>query len=178
MMKKLLIYLCLLLPSAGIIAQSATVLEFSENANGYNLYLYQSVIRMLNKDKNPDFNMLIRNLDHLRFVTTPLGGDVTEAKSTLKGLDQGVESEGFENIMSVDNPNYVVHLYLSEQSNKSLWIATFLMDGIAGAMEMKGDLDTKYLHAFNSLNIERLQQMLPLGEDGELKEADYNEDWD
>lgn len=176
MMKRILIYLCLLLPSMGIMAQSPTVLEFSETADGYNLYLYQSVIRMLNRDKNPDFNMLIRNLDHLRFVTTPVGGDATEARSTLKGLDKGVESEGFENIMSVDNPDYVLHLYLSETSSKSLWIATFLMDGIAGAMEMKGDLDTKYLHAFNSLNIERLQKMLPLGEDGEWEEVD--DDWD
>ena len=103
---------------------------------------------------------------------------LTEAKSTLKGLDKGVESEGFENIMSVDNPNYIVHLYLSEKTDKSLWIATFLMDGIAGAMEMKGDLDTRYLHAFNSLNIERLQQMLPIGEDGKLEDVDYDGDWD
>lgn len=162
--------------STGAFAQSPTILDFSESAEGYNLYMYQSVIRMLNRDKNPDFNMLIRDLDHMRFVTTEMNGDVEEAKTTLRSLNKGVMDEGFEMIMSVDNPDYKFNLYLSEDNgSKALWIGTFLMDGMAGAMEMKGTLDTKYLHAFNSLNMERLQKMLPLDDNFEDMDIDIDE---
>ena len=37
-------------------AQSKAIAQFEEQVDGYNLYLYQSLIRVLNKDKNEDFN--------------------------------------------------------------------------------------------------------------------------
>lgn len=163
--------------SVSAIAQSKTVTSFSESAEGYNLYLYQSLIRMLNKDQNPDFNMLIRDLDYLKLVTDSRGTSDDADKSNFVSLDKKIISEGFESIMSIDNKDYILHLYLTDDSRSgSHWIATFFMQGMTGVMEMKGSLDTKYLHAFSSLNYDQLEKMLPLDTD-EFKE-DNEESWD
>jgi hypothetical protein len=36
------------------------------------------------------------------------------------------------------------------------------MLGRVGLIEMKGSLDMKYIHAFSSLNMDKLQEMLPM----------------
>jgi hypothetical protein len=143
------------------IAQSKTVTEFSKNAKGYNLYLYQSMIRMLNKDKNPEFNLLIRDLDHLKWVTTDSTG--TQAISVFKKLDAGVRAEGFEEIVTYDSKDSKCHIYeLEGNGNKSTWVVTMLYEGVAGVVEMKGSIDMKYMSAMGSLNIDKMSDLLKL----------------
>ncbi|MDX1686061.1 MAG: DUF4252 domain-containing protein [Saprospiraceae bacterium] len=155
--------------SLGLMGQSATVTDFSNTSEGYNLYLYQSLIRMLNQDANHDFNMLIRDLDHLKFITDTRATSDESVGSTFRELDQGIRSEGFESIMSIDNKDYILHLYhLESRGSKAHWVATFFMEGMTGVLEMKGTLDTKYLHAFSSLDYEQLQKLLPLDDDNEI----------
>lgn len=168
-MKKLLIILFAFGTFLTAQAQSSAVESFSESAEGYNIYLYQSLIRMLNKDKNPDFNMLIRDLDYLKFVTDTKSRESNEDKSEFKALDKKVKGEGFESIMSIDDKDYVLHLYLLEDDvTNAHWVATFFMQGMTGVIEMKGELDTKYLHAFSSLNYEQLQDLFSLENDGDI----------
>lgn len=157
MAKYLSILLLTLAMSLNAFGQSKTVANFISEADGYNIYLYQSLIRVLNKDKNPDFNMLIRNLDHLRLLTT----DSTEnALATFKGLDRGVQQEGYEEIMSFDNKDYKCHLYeMEDRGGKSSWVATLMVEGRAGIIEMKGSVDMNYLHSFSSLNMDKLQEL-------------------
>ena len=160
-MKKLIIILLALLVSAAAFGQSPTVLDFEKNTKGMKLFMYQSVIRMLNRDKNPDFNMLIRDLDHLRFVMTDSVGD--DSKSVFKRLDSGIRGEGFEEILTFDNKDYRCHMFEAEdKAGKSTWVAVMFMEGRAGIIEMKGSLDLKYIRALESLNMERLQTMLPV----------------
>ena len=154
-------------------AQSPTVADFSESAEGYNLYLYQSMIRMLNKDHNPDFNRLIRDLDHLRFITTSSSINAEEARKVFDDLDKGIVNEGFELIMSIDNKDYICHVYETETKDaKSHWVSTLYGEGMAGILEMKGFLDLKYINAMSSLNMQRLSEMLPIdmGEFGDIEE--------
>ena len=160
-MKKLSIFSLILGLALTTFGQSKTVSDFEENADGYKLFLYQSYIRLLNQDKNPDFNRLIQDLDHIRFVSTDSVGE--GAKQTFKRLDSGIRGEGFEEVMSFDNPNYKCHVYeLKSRSGKSNWVATLFMEGRAGLLEMKGSLKLKYLEALSSLNMDRLKEILPL----------------
>lgn len=160
-MKKLGILAIAIFFSLASFGQSKTVAEFEENTDGYKAFLYQSVIRVMNKDKNPDFNMLIRDLDHLKFVSTST--EDPNAKATFLKLDQGVKGEGYEAIMSFDNPDNICHVYeLKSFGGQSSWVATFLTEGVAGVFEMKGSLDLKYLKALSSLNMEKLQEILPI----------------
>lgn len=161
-MKKLIFFFMLLffgsIPTT--FAQSKVAKEFQEKAQGYKFFAYQSVLRVLNRDKNPDFNKLISGLDHLRIVTTDSTGVL--AMATFKRLDQGIQAEGFEQILTFDNKDYKCHIYeLSNRSNKTTWIATIFMQGRAGIFEMVGSLDVRYLSAFSSMNMNKLQEWLP-----------------
>ena len=141
-------------------AQSKTVSEFSDNTEGYTAFLYQSVIRVMNKDQNPDFNMLIRDLDHIKIALSEHVG--ADAKQTFYTIDKGVKAEGFEMIMSFNNKDYKCNAYeLESRNGKSTWVTTFMTDGYAGAMEMKGTLDLKYIESLSSLNYEQLESMIP-----------------
>ena len=140
-------------------AQSKTVADFEADAKGYKLFLYQSVLRILNKDKNPDFNMLIRDLDHMRIATTDSVGEA--AMDIFQKLDQGVKTEGFEEVITFDNKDQICHVYLWESGKgKTSWVATFFMNGTAGVFEMKGSLNLKYLDALASLNTSKMQDLI------------------
>jgi hypothetical protein len=159
--RSLIIGAFLILFSFSGLAQSKTVTEFSKTAKGYNLYLYQSMIRMLNKDKNPEFNLLIRDLDHLKWVTTDSTG--TQAVSVFKKLDAGLRDEGFEEIVTYDSKDSKCHIYdLEGNGNKSTWVITMLFEGVAGAVEMKGSVDMKYMSAMSSLNINKISDLLKI----------------
>ncbi len=141
--------------------QSQTIADFEKEAEGYKVFLYQSVIRLMNKDKNPEFNMLIRDLDHLRFVSSL--EDKEHAKEVFTRVNQGVQSEGFEEIMRFDQASQKCIVYESNSSNgKSTWIATLLTDDIAAAIEMKGALDLAYIKALSSLDVDRVKSTLSL----------------
>ena len=141
-------------------AQSKTVSEFSDNTTGYTAFLYQSVIRVMNKHQNPDFNMLIRDLDHIKIALSDHAEE--DIKQTFTKIDKGVQAEGFEMIMSFNNKDYKCNAYeLESRNGKSTWVTTFMMDGYAGAMEMKGTLDLKYIETLSSLNYEQLESMIP-----------------
>ncbi|MEM7656635.1 MAG: DUF4252 domain-containing protein [Bacteroidota bacterium] len=152
--------LILVLGASQLFGQSNTVLNFAKEAEGFNVYLYQSLIRVMNKDKNPEFNQLIRDLDHIRFVTTEQGAG--DAYPTFLELEAGIQSEGFESIMSFDRADQKCHVYeLNSNNGQTTWVATMVTDEVAGLIEMKGMLDLKYLHAFNSLDMDQLEKMLP-----------------
>ena len=141
-------------------AQSKTVSEFSDNTKGYTAFLYQSVIRVLNKDQNPNFNNLIKDLDHVKIALSEHQGP--DAKQAFLGIDNGVQAEGFEMIMSFNNKDYKCNAYeLDSKNGKSTWVTTFMTDGYAGVMEMKGMLNLKYIESLNSLNYEKLESMIP-----------------
>ena len=175
MIQKLSIFALAMTFVLSAFGQSRTVENFEKNADGYKLFLYQSVIRMMNKDKNPDFNMLIRDLDHLRFVSTDSEG-LEEAKITYKNLDKGVQAEGFGEIMSFDNAQYKCRVYEKESSGgKSTWVATLLMDDVAGVLEMEGSLNLKYINALSSLDMDKVSEYLPVEKQKEVKKTDRGE---
>lgn len=162
-MKKTLLFSALLLLGTGLMAQSQTVARFAEEADGYKVFLYQSVIRALNQDANPDFNRLIEDLDHIRLLTTEEGD--ADAAPTFQRLDQAIQAEGFETIMTFDNAEGRCHVYeLSSKGQQSTWVATLFMGNAAGVMEMKGSLNLKYLRALSSVNMDKLKELLPVGE--------------
>ena len=163
MKKFILILASIIFISATGFAQSKTVSTLEETTNGYKLYLYQSLIRVMNKDKDPDFNMLIRNLDHLKVVTS----DVKEReaqKAEFKRLDKSVKAEGFEVIMSVDNKDYKCHLMekTSWRGNPT-YVASFLSDEYVGVLEMKGYIDLNYINALQSIDVDKLKELAPDG---------------
>jgi hypothetical protein len=83
----------------------------------------------------------------------------------FKKLDGDVVKEGYEEVMVFDSRESKCHLYEKDD----IWVATFHFSGYAGVFEMKGALDLSYVKSLNSLDMGRLQDMLPL-EDFNLEE--------
>lgn len=147
--------------SSSASAQSETVEQFTESAEGYKVYLYQSMIRMLNKDKDPEFNALIRDLDHLRFATTDSVG--LSAKEVFRSLDKGIRTEGFEEVLTIDNADFKCHFYeLSARGGNSTWVGVLYGMGQAGVMEMKGSLDLEHIDALSAVDMSSLKELLSL----------------
>lgn len=158
--KYLSLFALLIFVSLSSQAQSNTIANFEKNSTGYKVFLYQSVIRMLNPDQNPDFNKLIKDLDHLRLLSNEPDGET--GRTTFASLDQGIKGEGFEMIMSVDNKDKKFHVYeLASNKGKTTWVVTFLMDERAGIMEMKGTLDFKYINSLKNLDYSKIEQVIP-----------------
>lgn len=145
--------------------QSKTIADFDKKATGAHLFLYQSVIRVLNKDKNPDFNKLIKDLDYLKFIMTD--SLVTNVKSEYKALESNLGKEGYAQLMTFDNKDYKSTVFEKEDnSGKTSWVAIFSLADRYGLFEMNGSLDPKYFSSISSLNIDKLQDMLPLDDMG------------
>lgn len=154
-------------------AQSPTIQKFDEEAKGAHLFLYQSVIRMLNKDQNPDFNMLIKDLDYLKFIMTDSLSSSPYAG--FNSLNKSLTGEGYGELMMFDNKDYKGVVYEKEnEDGNSNWVATFAMAGRYGLFEMNGSLDPKYFSAMKSLNMKKLETMLPLDDMG-AKSHSHNE---
>ena len=161
-MKKYLLIGLLFFVTFSFFGQSATIQNFEkENKDGYNLFFYQSVLRMLNKDENPDFNKLIRNLEYVKLIISDSTG--VAAKSQYVNLNSSIVGEGFEEIVMLDNKEYKATVFQKEMNEEqSEWVAFLHTIGRTVAFEMKGNLDVKYLNAFNSLDAEKVKELAKL----------------
>lgn len=147
--------------SFAAISQSTTIKEFetkNEDA-GYNLFLYQSVIRMLNKDNNEDFNYLVQDLEYIKVLITD--STETAAVSDYKAMTLSISNEGYEELLMIDNKDMKASVYQIDNGNGVEFVA-FLHSkdfGRTGAFEMKGNLNLKYLSAFESLDFAKLKEI-------------------
>jgi len=111
--------------------QSAAIASFEEKADGYNLFVYQSVIRMLNRDKNEDFNMLIKDLDHLKVLMTDSIGSASNV--LYKNLEKGLQEERYEELMTFENPDSKATVFSKEdEEGIANWVVIFGMGEVSG----------------------------------------------
>ncbi len=160
----IVVFLCLLFGCAGEQKESKTVAAFQAKADGYNLVIDKSILRMVNSDQDPDFNALIRDLDNIK-VSSSDGGD-TGTKALFKELAKGVSAEGFEEIVAVDNKDISCRLFeWSGDDVDSKWVLVFNALGEAGVIEMNGALDPAYLNSLSNLNFDKVKSLIETGID-------------
>jgi hypothetical protein len=158
----IVVFVCLLLGCAGEQKESKTVAAFQAKADGYNLVIDKSILRMVNSDQDPDFNALIRDLDNIK-VSSSDGGD-KGTKALFKELAKGVSAEGFEEIIAVDNKDISCRLFeWSAEDTESKWVLVFNALGEAGVIEMNGTLDPAYLNSLSNLNVDKVKSLLETG---------------
>lgn len=146
--------------TASAFGQSATIDKFDaeQKENGNRLFLYQSMIRVLNKDKNPDFNRLIRDLDYIKLILTP--SMESGAREGYADLKEGLEGEGYNELMTVDGKDYKYYIVEKEVKGVSNWVSIVFFENRFGLLEMNGTLDPKYFSAFNSLDESALTSIM------------------
>jgi hypothetical protein len=120
-------------------------------------YIYQSVIRLANIKRDPDFEKLIQDVDKI-ILYFPPDGDTTYQ---IKDLKQGMRADGYETLVDVRTAdNQRVSLWVKESGKRSHFIA--LMDGSAEdlILEIDGQLNLEYLSAISVANQKSLMDLI------------------
>lgn len=99
-MKYSLLFIFLIQSFIGF-TQNSVVTDFKENhATALSLYFYPSTLRMVNLERNEEFDEMIRNVKKARFFRMDSGA-VT--KTDLQKLSAKLTEDGFEEIMFLKN---------------------------------------------------------------------------
>ncbi len=152
-------------------SQSDFIEELEKNAKlGDKLYFYESYIRALNMDGNPDFYKLVQDVEYIKVIRSQYEGD--KAIEDYRSLQKSILDEGFEEVMSFeDKVKGRASIYLFEKENqKSQWVAFVNKDGRTAALVMNGNLNLEYMKGISALNQEMLENY--------INETNFGGDWD
>ena len=148
---------CLFILSTSI-GQSEIITEFKEDHEAKSFFAYQSMIRLLNTNEVPEFNYLIKDLDHIHVA---LSSDNESALEAFKAVRIDIEDSGYDLLASVKNQTVNYQMYeLSSKRKNTSWMAIFQFENRVGIMEMVGNLDLKYLNAFDEMDFSLLEEMM------------------
>jgi len=137
-----------------------------ENKRATNLFVYPSMLRMLNFNDSKEFNLLIKDLEHLHFVTElefDSGDDELDKnlKNAYLTLSKKIEAEGYEELLSVDNQGFSCTAYeVSETKGLANLIMVVNLFGNVGLIEMKGGINLKYLTSLEEMENDKLKKYL------------------
>jgi hypothetical protein len=91
----------LLFLSINCLAQNSAVTEFKENHGAaLSLYFYPSTLRMINLERNQEFDAMIRHVKKARFFRMDSAAVTPE---DLRKLTTTLSEDGFEEMMTVKN---------------------------------------------------------------------------
>ena len=165
-----LLILGLILASIVVQAQSSTITELKKDKlTSLDLYFYPSTLRMVNLDKNEEFNRLIQDIEKLVFFK--MNGKF-ENIDMYNLVNQLQSDEAFEEYVVVDGPTKKFYLLGREKPAETIGLALmneehFVFD-IAGSLELK-ELPKlyQYISENDSTFQSKFSQILGLMEFGE-----------
>jgi hypothetical protein len=92
-------------------AQSKTVARFLEkHTPSTSLYFYPSTLRMINRENNPDYQRLVRNIEKLSFLTFEKKS-ANLSSSDFQKLKNELASEKFEELFTMDDKGNHIYVY-------------------------------------------------------------------
>lgn len=166
-MKITLVYVFLLMSICGY-AQNSAVTQFQEtHGTALSLYFYPSTLRMVNLDRNKEFDALIRNIKKARFFRMD-SGMVT--KDDLQKLTEELLDEGFEEMMFIKNKDMDVKVWGIEKRTPETIIIS-RADHEVMLLEVNGMINIakipRIMEAFNEnafLDVLNLNEKKPNGQ--------------
>ena len=106
--------------SSSCFAQSSVVSDFKENHNtALSLYFYPSTLRMINIERNKEYDEMIREIKKARFFKMDSG---SVSKSDLSKFEKELANEGFEEVMFIKNKDADIRVWGLEKRNPELVI--------------------------------------------------------
>lgn len=122
-------------------------------------YVYQSLIRLANVNKDPDFENLIRDIDKIVLYLPPEGDSTYQIKDVRSGLSE----QGFETLVDVRTADKQrMSLWVKETSKEAHYIA--LADGEEDIiLEIDGQVHIEYLSALTKADEGSLLNLLKGG---------------
>ena len=123
-------------------------------------YVYQSLIRLANIKKDPDFEKLIKDVNKVILYLPPSGDSTYQIKDVRNGLP----ADGYETLGDVRTADAQrISLWVKESNAKSHYIA--LMDAADQdvILEIDGQINIEYLSAINVADEGSLLKLLEGG---------------
>mgnify|MGYP003522038652 FL=1 len=123
-------------------------------------YVYQSLIRLANIKKDPDFEKLIKDVNKVILYLPPSGDSTYQIKDVRNGLP----ADGYETLVDVRTADAQrISLWVKESNAKSHYIA--LMDAADQdvILEIDGQINIEYLSAINVADEGSLYKLLEGG---------------
>jgi len=103
-------------------SQSNTVTDFKENnSTALSLYFYPSTLRMINLDRNREFDEMIREIKKARFFKMDSG---SVSLKELAHLGNELKQEGFEEVMFMKSKNMDLRVWGLYRKNPALVIVS------------------------------------------------------
>lgn len=107
-MKYTIVFFLLFFPLA-CFSQNSVVTDFKENhATALSLYFYPSTLRMINVERNPEFDEMVREIKKARFFKMDSGA---VSQNDLISLADKLMNEGFEEVMYLKNKDLNVRIW-------------------------------------------------------------------
>ncbi len=123
-------------------------------------YVYQSLIRLANIKKDPDFEKLIKDVNKVILYLPPSGDSTYQ----IKDIRNGLPADGYETLVDVRTADAQrTSLWVKESNAKSHYIA--LMDAADQdvILEIDGQINIEYLSAINVADEGSLLKLLEGG---------------
>jgi hypothetical protein len=126
-------------------AQSNVVTDFKENhETALSLYFYPSTLRMINIERNLEFDEMIREIKKARFFKMDSGA---VSKADLSKLEKDLTNIGFEEVMFIKNKDTDIRVWGLDKRNPELVIIS------------KSDEELMLLEINGMLNIAKIPKL-------------------
>ena len=122
-------------------------------------YAYQSIIRLANVKRDPDFEKLIKDVRKVVLYLPPQGDSTYQ----IKELSSGMRTDGYEELVNVRTADAQrISLWVKDVDAKAHYIA--LVDAQEDViLEIDGHINLEYLTALNVADKQSLMDLLQGG---------------
>ncbi|HJW30889.1 MAG TPA: DUF4252 domain-containing protein, partial [Saprospiraceae bacterium] len=123
-------------------------------------YVYQSLIRLANVKRDPNFENLIRDVRKIILYLPPRN----DSTYTISGLQTGIQKDGYEELVDVRTADKQrISLWVKESGKKAHYVGLVDSDTDDIVMEIDGEIHPEYLGAIKMANESSLTNLLKGG---------------
>lgn len=158
--KSLLSFALLLGISLAASAQIKPVEDFLKaNKDLSKYFIYQSTLRMLNQDGDPDFNRLIKDIRKINVYIAMEEGVAVSKQSHQKMLDD-LTAVKFETLVSAKMDGALINLMSKEEGDRAYYVLAASEEANFALLEMDGRLDLRYLQSLEKFDFNKLRKLV------------------
>jgi hypothetical protein len=140
-------------------AQIKAVEKFvNENEDLSKFFIYQSTLRMLNKNGDENFNKLIKGIRKINVYVSE--GSAAVSTSSYQRMINELTAEKFETLVSAKTEGTLINLMSRESGNDAYYVLATSEGANFALMEMDGQLDLRYLEALENMNFTKLREII------------------
>lgn len=123
-------------------------------------YVYPSLLRLANVNNDPDFEMLIKDIDKIIIYLPP----TEDSTYQIKDLRSNLRSEGYEDLVDARTADGMrISLVVDESTEQPHYIAMLASQEGDYILEIDGQINIEYLLAIDGADHEALMNLLEGG---------------